>query len=73
MPTDLELQEMKVVGARVEQLAEGWKTTIIREDKNGFEHEETFPLRARKQLAWDDVLRADPDMLEYAIVRAVQE
>lgn len=69
MPSDKELQKMKVVGARVEQRTEGWLATILREDVDGKEYEETYPLRVRRILAWQDVLRCDPDILEYAAVR----
>lgn len=64
-----ELRQMKVVGASVRRLREGWQATLVREDEHGRECHDTFPLRTKPWLAWDDVFREAPEILEYGIVR----
>lgn len=43
--SDVELQRMTPVGARIQRHPDGWQATILREDQKGNRHKETFPLR----------------------------
>jgi hypothetical protein len=73
MPNDTELRKMKAIGARVEQLQEGWQTTIVREERNGTVHEETWPLRITLELAEEDVRREMPDAVRASVLTEVQQ
>jgi hypothetical protein len=57
--------KLRVIGAKVVCCIEGWQATIQYIDLEHDLHEEDFPLRVRRELAYEDVRRSAPDFPEH--------
>lgn len=69
-----ELNRLKPFGARIVEHVEGWQATILlREGEHGKVHEETFPLRATRSLALDDVEHVMPGVFAASMVRVCRQ